>query len=77
VPRVAGRPGFFRAHPLALWFCGLALLGMLRFAMKLSGGPLQSLDAVAWAWFAGSVVLGIIGIVLLLRGLRQRRRADP
>ncbi|MGI8560025.1 MAG: hypothetical protein ACR2J7_01000 [Luteimonas sp.] len=44
--------------------------------MTLSSGRLQSLDAVAWAWFAGSVVLGIMGIVLLLRGLRRGRNLD-
>lgn len=63
---------------LALWFCGLSALGLLRFFMRASRDPDASADAVMQAWLLGSLLLGIIGLWLCWRAfaahLRERRR---
>lgn len=57
---------------LGLWFCGLSLLGYLRFFMKVFRTPPSALDAVAWLWLGGSVALSIIGVALIMREVRRR-----
>lgn len=55
---------------LALWFAGLALLGYLRFWMKVVREQ-HALDAVAWMWLAGSVLMTLVAVVLFMRELRR------
>ena len=61
-----------RADPLGLWLCGLAALGLARAWLYLVRDA-GAAGAVGWIWFGGSVLLGVAGLVLLLRGLRPGR----
>lgn len=62
-----------RFDPLGLWLCGLAALGLARAWMYLVRDA-GSAGAIGWIWFGGSLLLGGIGVVLLLRGLAAARR---
>lgn len=65
-----------RADPLGLWLCGLAALGLARAWLYLVRDA-GAAGAVGWIWFGGSVLLGVAGLVLLLRGLRPDRPDRP
>lgn len=62
-----------RFDPLGLWLCGLAAIGLARAWLYLVRDA-GSIGAVGWIWLWGSVLLGGIGLVLLVRGLAHARR---
>ncbi len=64
-----GRP---RADPLGLWLCCLAALGLARAWLYLVRDA-GAAGAVGWIWFVGSMLMGVAGLVLLLRGVRRGR----
>jgi hypothetical protein len=57
-----------RRHALALWFLGIAALGLLRWWMKVGreGAAAQAPDAMLW--LGGSLLLAAIGLLALWRG---------
>ena len=59
-------------HALALWFCGIAVLGGLRWWAKVvrEGGAPSTPDS--WLWLAGSAACAVAGIWLLVRARRDR-----
>jgi hypothetical protein len=67
-PPLGGRR---RVDPLGLWLCGLALLGLARAWMYLVRDA-GSAAAVGWVWLGGSLLLGAVGALLLIRGLLRR-----
>ena len=61
-----------RADPLGLWLCCLAALGLARAWLYLVRDA-GAAGAVGWIWFVGSMLMGVAGLVLLLRGVRRGR----
>ncbi|GAA5077520.1 hypothetical protein [Lysobacter panacisoli] len=59
---------------LALWFCGLSALGLLRFFMRVSRDPNAWTDTVMQVWLIGSLLLGAIGAWLSWRAFAAHRR---
>jgi hypothetical protein len=72
-PAVASRPRrrLLRAAALGLWFCALALLGLVR--AWLAASDEDGSDAVAALWLWGSLGLLAIGGLALARALRRPR----
>lgn len=62
----------FRRCALGLWFCAIAVLGLLQFHARAFDDGRFDPGAIAWMWLGGSIVLGGLGLVLLLRALRTR-----
>jgi hypothetical protein len=58
-----GRP---RRDPLALWFLGLAALGLVRSWLVLVREP-GGWTALGIAWLGGSLLLALAGLWLMLR----------
>lgn len=54
-------------YALGLWFCGIAVLGLLRFWLKAREAGDLPLALDAWLWLAGSLLCALIGVVALLR----------
>jgi hypothetical protein len=53
-------------YALGLWFCGIAALGFVRFFMKAGGSGLPP-TMIAWLWLAGSAMMALVGVVVLVR----------
>jgi len=66
------KPGLIRRCALGLWFCGIALLGLLQFFGKALRGDGFHPGTIAWIWLTGSVVFATLGIAAIFRELRDR-----
>lgn len=71
MPVPPSETSLFRRNLLGAWFCGLSVLGYLRFFMKTLREPALPPDTVAWLWLAGSVVLSLLGIAIIVREARR------
>ena len=60
-----------RRCALGLWFCAIAALGLLQFHGRAFDEGRFDPGTIAWAWLGGSIVLGGLGLVLLVRALRR------
>lgn len=60
-----------RRAALGLWFCAIAALGLLQFHARAFEGARFEPTPVAWIWLGGSLALGGLGAVLLIRALRR------
>ncbi|MGH8085748.1 MAG: hypothetical protein ACREPV_10785 [Lysobacter sp.] len=58
---------------MGLWFCAIAALGLLQFHARAFDDGHFAPNPVAWTWLGGSIVLAGLGLVLLIRAIRQRR----
>lgn len=65
-------PSLLRRCALGIWLCGIALMGVVEFRRAAFAGDAPAMTPVAWMWFTGSTVTGIVGIALLARELRRR-----
>ena len=63
---------FIARNPLGLWFCALSILGYLHVVASALRDPAFSPDAVDWVWLAGSMVLSVVGIALIVRSNHTR-----
>ncbi len=69
-------PGLLRRGAIGIWFCAIGALGLLQFYMRAAcqrtscGGSFAA-DTIAWLWLAGSVVVALAGIAILVRAVRQ------
>lgn len=70
--RSSSGSGLLRRCAIGLWLCGIALVGLLRFYMKIAEDPGTEPALDAWLWLAGSVLVAIIGTIVLLRELRRK-----
>lgn len=66
------RESLLRRSALGLWFCAIAVLGLLQFAQRAFDGTGFAPGAVAWLWLGGSVVCGLAGGALIARAARRR-----
>jgi hypothetical protein len=56
---------------LGLWFCAIAVLGLVQFyARAFADGHFEP-TRIAWAWLGGSVVLAVLGLAWLVHALRR------
>ena len=62
--------GLLQRCALGLWFCAIAALGLLRYAMRYFRDSEHAGDAVMWLWLIGSVLVGAIGVRLVWRALK-------
>ena len=62
------RDGWFSRNGLALWFLAIAVLGFVRWWMKVAreGAVADAPDIVLW--LAGSIAMAAIGLATLWRG---------
>ncbi|HEY5802135.1 MAG TPA: hypothetical protein VIT90_00375 [Lysobacter sp.] len=63
--------GLLHRCALGLWFCAIAALGLLRYAMSYIRHPEHAGDTVMWLWLLGSLLVGAIGVVLIVRALKS------
>ncbi|QSX75128.1 hypothetical protein HIV01_000685 [Lysobacter arenosi] len=71
MPDPAPAPGLLQRCALGLWFCAIAALGLLRYAMRYLRDGEHAGDAVMWLWLVGSLVVGAIGVRLVYRALKS------
>lgn len=69
-------PSLIRRCLLGLWFCGIAVLGVLQFFGKAFRGDGFHPGTIAWIWLAGSVVFAALGIAAIFHELRDRPRRN-
>lgn len=72
-PQRASSP--IRRYALAIWFCGIAVIGAMEFHRTAFAASHFAPTFVAWLWLAGTLVTAAIGILLALRE-RQASRSD-
>lgn len=67
----SARDSLLRRSALGLWLCLVALLGLVQFLGRafVDGGFAPG--PIAWLWAGGSLVVGVIGMVLVARALRR------
>lgn len=70
MPAPAPAPGLLQRCALGLWFCAIAALGLLRYAMRYLRDGEHAGDAVMWLWLIGSLLVGAIGVRLVYRALK-------
>ena len=77
-PALAGAPmsdrepeSLLRRAALGLWFCAIAALGLLQFYGRAFQDGAFSPGTTAWLWLAGSLVLVVVGIALIVRAARR------
>ncbi len=70
MPDPAPAPGLLQRCALGLWFCAIAALGLLRYAMRYFRDSEHAGDAVMRLWLVGSVLVGAIGVRLVYRALK-------
>ncbi|HEY5849954.1 MAG TPA: hypothetical protein VIT62_04200 [Lysobacter sp.] len=56
---------------LGLWFCAIAVLGLLRYAMRYVRDAEHAGDPVMWLWLVGSLLVGAIGVRLIIRAMKS------
>lgn len=56
---------------LGFWFCAIAALGLLQFYGRAFRGASFSPDTPAWLWLAGSLVLVVLGMGIIVRAARR------
>lgn len=71
MPPDSGPPPALHRHALGLWFCGIALLGGMRFLMKYRALAGQAPPPDVWLWLTGSCVCGLVGVALIVRAWRR------
>jgi len=62
-------------NAIGLWFCGIAVIGFSRFFGKAFGDAGFQPTLVAWLWLAGSIVLAVSGLAIILHGIRSKPSA--
>ncbi len=67
MPDPAPASGLLQRCALGLWFCAIAALGLLRYAMRYLHEGEPAADAVMWLWLLGSLLVGAIGVRLVYR----------
>ena len=61
------RRGWLARHALGLWFLAIAVLGFLRWWMKLAREDVVARAPDVALWLAGSIAMAAIGLVVLWR----------
>ncbi|WP_226468808.1 hypothetical protein [Luteimonas panaciterrae] len=62
-----------RRYALAIWFCGIAVIGAMEFHRTAFAAGHFAPTFIAWLWLAGTLVTAVIGILLALRERRASR----
>lgn len=62
-----------RRYALAIWFCGIAVIGAMEFHRAAFSTGYFAPALIAWLWLAGTIVTAAIGILLALRERRASR----
>jgi len=71
MPAPTSTPSLLHRCALGLWFCAIAALGLLRYAMTWLRHPEHAGDTVMWLWLLGSLLVGAIGVLLIVRALKR------
>jgi hypothetical protein len=70
------RAGMSR-HALGLWFCGIAVLGLLRAWAAVAREGHAASSPATWPWLLGSALCAIVAVAsFLVHGRRSRRLED-
>lgn len=66
-------PDAMSRHALALWFAGLAALGLLRFWRAWHELAGQDAPISMWLWLAGSLACAVVALAVFLRTMHAPR----
>lgn len=71
MPEPPRQESLLRRCAMGLWFCAIALLGLLQFSQRAFDDGRFEPGLLAWLWLAGSVACALVGAVLLARQWRR------
>ncbi len=60
-----------RRAAIGIWFCAIAVIGLLQFYGRAYRGPAFAPDTAAWLWLGGSIVLVVLGVWIIVRAARR------
>lgn len=65
------RESLLKRGAVGFWFCAVGALGLLRAGLRISREGALPADAVGVIWLAGSMLVVLAGIVLVVRAARR------